>query len=140
MVLEFASTSKVTFAGSGFSALAASCDNIAYLSKLFGVQIISYDKVNQLRHVRYLKDKAHTIEIMKKTKRSEGIVDIKPDIMHMGLLEDGGFTAIISAGSNANLKCEVLLEAMKKYIDGFVPEEVAILRTGILNERGEPML
>ena len=77
---------------------------------------------------------------MKKTKRSEGIVDIKPDIMHMGLVEDGGFTAIISAGSNANLKCEVLLEAMKKYIDGFAPEEVAILRTGILNERGEPML
>lgn len=81
-----------------------------------------------------------TIEILKKTKRSEGIVDIKPDIMHMGLLEDGGFTAIISAGSNANLKCEVLLEAMKKYIDGFAPEEIAILRTGILNERGESML
>ena len=81
-----------------------------------------------------------TIEILKKTKRSEGIVDIKPDIMHMGLIENGGFTAIISAGSNANLKCEVLLEAMKKYIDGFAPEEIAILRTGILNERGEPML
>ena len=82
-----------------------------------------------------------TIEIMKKTKRSEGIVDIKPDIMHMGLMEDDTtFTAIISAGSNANLKCEVLLEAMKKYIDGFSPEQVAILRTGILNERGEPML
>lgn len=81
-----------------------------------------------------------TIEILKKTKRSEGIVDIKPDIMHMGLLEDGGFTAIISAGSNANLKCEVLLEALKKYVDGFAPEEIAILRTGILNERGESML
>ena len=66
MVIEFASTSKITFAGSGISVLAASEANIAYLSKLFSVQLISHDKVNQLRHVKYLKDKAHTIEIMKR--------------------------------------------------------------------------
>lgn len=65
MVYEFASTSKITFAGGGISALAASEANIAYLSKMFSVQIISHDKVNQLRHVRFLKNKAHTIEIMK---------------------------------------------------------------------------
>lgn len=65
MVIEFASTSKITFAGAGFSAMAASVDNIAYFTKLFTVQMISQDKVNQLRHVRFLKDKAHTIEIMK---------------------------------------------------------------------------
>ena len=40
--------------------------NIAYFSKLFAVQMISYDKVNQIRHVRYLKNKAHTIELMKR--------------------------------------------------------------------------
>ena len=34
--------------------------------KLLGVQTISYDKVNQLRHVKYLKNKEHTIEIMKR--------------------------------------------------------------------------
>lgn len=66
LVYEFASTSKVTFAGSGFSVMATSQANIAYLSKLCGVQMISFDKVNQLRHVRYLKDKAHTLEIMKR--------------------------------------------------------------------------
>ena len=66
MVFEFASTSKITFAGAGFSVMATSEANLAYFSKLFGVQTISYDKVNQLRHVRYLKDKAHTIEIMKR--------------------------------------------------------------------------
>ena len=65
MVFEFASTSKITFAGGGISAVAASEENIAYLNKLFSVQMISHDKVNQLRHVRYLKDKANTIEIMK---------------------------------------------------------------------------
>ena len=66
MVYEFASTSKITFAGGGISAMAASEGNIAYLSKLWGVQTISYDKVNQLRHVRYLKDKAHTLTVMKR--------------------------------------------------------------------------
>ena len=65
MVIEFASTSKITFPGGGISVLAASVENIAYFSKLFSAQMISYDKVNQIRHVRYLKDKAHTIELMK---------------------------------------------------------------------------
>ena len=66
MVYEFASTSKVTFAGAGFSAMATSEANIAYFSKLFAIQMISQDKINQIRHVRYLKNKAHTIEIMKR--------------------------------------------------------------------------
>ncbi len=66
MVFEFASTSKITFAGGGVSVMAASEANIAYFTGVFGVQMISYDKVNQLRHVRYLKNKAHTIEIMKR--------------------------------------------------------------------------
>ena len=65
MVYEFASTSKITFAGGGISCMAASEANICYFTGIFGVQMISYDKVNQLRHVRFLKDKAHTLEIMK---------------------------------------------------------------------------
>ena len=66
MVYEFASTSKVTLAGAGFSAMATSEANIAYLSKQFSIQMISYDKVNQVRHVRYLKDKENTLKLMKK--------------------------------------------------------------------------
>lgn len=66
MVYEFASTSKITFAGGGISCMAASVENIEYFTGIFGVQMISYDKVNQLRHVKYLKDKAHTLEIMKR--------------------------------------------------------------------------
>ena len=65
MVYEFASTSKITFAGGGISCMAASVANIHYFTGIFGVQMISYDKVNQIRHVKYLKDKAHTLEIMK---------------------------------------------------------------------------
>lgn len=65
MVFEFASTSKITLAGGGISVMAASEANVAYISKLFAAQMISQDKVNQLRHVRFLKDKKHTLEIMK---------------------------------------------------------------------------
>ncbi len=65
MVFEFASTSKITFAGGGTSCMAASEANINYFTGVFGVQMISYDKVNQLRHVKFLKNKAHTLEIMK---------------------------------------------------------------------------
>ena len=37
-----------------------------YMTGLLGIQSISYDKVNQLRHVKYLQNKAHTLELMKK--------------------------------------------------------------------------
>ena len=66
MVWEFASTSKITLPGAGISVMASSESNIRYISKLMAVQLISYDKVNQLRHVRYLKDKAHTLRIMRR--------------------------------------------------------------------------
>ena len=66
MVFEFASTSKITFAGGGVSCMAASLANIQYFTNVFGVQMISYDKVNQIRHVKYLQNKAHTLEIMKR--------------------------------------------------------------------------
>ncbi len=66
MVYEFASTSKITYPGAGISVMASSAENIKYMVKLLGVQMISYDKVNQLRHVKYLKDKAHTLALMKR--------------------------------------------------------------------------
>ena len=66
MVFEFASTSKITFPGAGISVMATSEANQKYMQKLTGVQTIGYDKVNQLRHVKYLKDKAGTLALMKK--------------------------------------------------------------------------
>ena len=63
MVYIFASTSKISFPGSGVSAIASSEKNIQNILKLMTVQTIGHDKINQLRHVRFFKDidglKAH---------------------------------------------------------------------------------
>lgn len=56
MVFEFASTSKVSFAGAGISAMASSKANLDDARKTMTIQTISYDKINQLRHVRYFKN------------------------------------------------------------------------------------
>ena len=66
MVYEFASTSKVTFPGAGISAMACSEENLRYYQKVLSIRTIGYNKINQLMHVRYLKNKAHTLELMKK--------------------------------------------------------------------------
>ncbi len=66
MVVEFASTSKITFPGAGISVLATSVEQLAHLMKYLGVQMISADKLNQLRHVLYLKDKATTLEVARR--------------------------------------------------------------------------
>lgn len=63
LVYEFASTSKISFAGAGISALASSKANLEDVKKQLTIQTIGFDKLNQLRHVRYYKNldgmKAH---------------------------------------------------------------------------------
>ena len=66
MVLIFASTSKISFAGAGISCIAASLGNLEWGKKSMTIQIISHDKINQLRHVLYFKDLDGIKEHMKK--------------------------------------------------------------------------
>ena len=63
MIYIFGSTNKITFPGAGVAFFAASKENIAFAEKQLSMQAIGYDKLNMLRHVRFLKDidgiKAH---------------------------------------------------------------------------------
>ena len=65
-VFIFGSTSKVTFPGAGIAFMAASVNNVAMIKKQLGIQTIGPDKINQLRHVYYLKDMKGINEQMKK--------------------------------------------------------------------------
>ena len=56
MVYKFGSTAKVTFPGAGISAIATSKANLADMQKQMNAQLISHDKLNQLRHVKYFKN------------------------------------------------------------------------------------
>ena len=65
LVYKFASTSKISFPGSGIAALASSLNNLAEIRKQLAIQTIGHDKVNQLRHVRFFGDIHGMIEHMR---------------------------------------------------------------------------
>jgi DNA-binding transcriptional MocR family regulator len=67
--LVFASTSKITLAGAGLALFAASRDNIKWLLARFTPRTIGPDKINQLRHVRFLKNEAGVLHIMEQHRR-----------------------------------------------------------------------
>ena len=66
MVFAFCSTSKISFSGAGIAAMAASKANLDFVKKSMTIQTIGYDKINQLRHVRYFKDIQGIREHMRK--------------------------------------------------------------------------
>ncbi len=66
LVYKFASTSKISFPGSGIAALASSLNNLEDIKKQLAVQTIGHDKVNQLRHVRFFGDIHGMVEHMRR--------------------------------------------------------------------------
>lgn len=66
IVYIFGSTSKITFPGAGVAVMGTSKNNIDELKKYLGISIISYDKMNQLRHVKFFKTFDGMCEHMKK--------------------------------------------------------------------------
>lgn len=66
IVYMFSSTSKITFPGAGVAFLGASKENINSLKGMLGTSIISYDKMNQLRHVKFFGTFENLLEHMKK--------------------------------------------------------------------------
>lgn len=89
----FASTSKITFAGAGMATLASSPANIAWWQKHVSVRTIGPDKINQLRHVRYLKDRATTEALM---DRHRALLKPKFDAVEAQFAEHLGSLAGVS--------------------------------------------
>lgn len=87
MIYMFFSTSKITFAGSGISAVSSSKANIEYLKENFSISRICYDKLNQLRHVKFLKDLGNIKRIM---RLHAGYIKPKFDIVFRILEENFG--------------------------------------------------
>ncbi|MBO7150773.1 MAG: aminotransferase class I/II-fold pyridoxal phosphate-dependent enzyme [Clostridia bacterium] len=78
-VLYFTSFSKVTYAGGAIAMMAMSDANMKVLLPIQNVRTIGYDKVNQLRHVLFLKDKETTMAHMRK---HSAIVGRKVSLLH----------------------------------------------------------
>lgn len=68
MPILFCSTSKITFPGAGVAAMAASDNNMKVFKERYNYEVISYDKLNMLRHVRYFNDFDGVMEHMQKHK------------------------------------------------------------------------
>ncbi len=62
-VFEFASTSKITYAGAGLAAIATSAANLTWIKKQLTIQTIGPDKINQLRHLKFI-EKAGGVEAL----------------------------------------------------------------------------
>lgn len=66
LVYKFASTSKVSFPGSGIAAIAASQNNLVDIKRQLCIQTIGHDKVNQLRHSRFFGNIHGMVEHMRR--------------------------------------------------------------------------
>lgn len=83
LVYEFCSTSKIIFAGAGLGAVASSKANLDEIRKSLSIMTIGYDKINQLRHVRYFKDidgiarhmKKHAVQMRSKFQAVLEVLD-----------------------------------------------------------------
>lgn len=101
IVYMFGSTSKITFPGAGVAFMGGSKENIDSLKKALGTSIISYDKMNQIRHVRFFGTFENLVEHMKKhtavlAPRFNAVVDmLEKEIAPLGIgswvKPDGGY-------------------------------------------------
>ncbi len=91
IVLQFASSSKITFSGAGVAVISASENNLNQIKKLVGMQTIGYDKVNQLRHCLFFKDANGVYEHMKKhakiiKPKFQAVIDaLEKEIIPLGI-------------------------------------------------------
>lgn len=109
-VYMFGSTNKITFPGAGVSFFAASRENVDFTAKQISHQAISWDKLNMLRHVRFLKDMENIHTHMAKhaellRPRFDVVIDaLSKELMPLGIgsfcKPDGGYFVTYQAPEN----------------------------------------
>ena len=101
MIIEVASTSKISYPGAGVACLVSSVNNVKEILKRLTIQSISYDKVNMLRHVKFFKNADGIKEHMKlhakilKPKFDAVLDTLNADLDGLGIAEwnvpNGGY-------------------------------------------------
>jgi len=91
IIFYFASTSKISFPGSGVAIFAASENNIKQIKAIMSAQTIGFDKINQIRHVKYFKN-AENIRLH--MKKLAGVIKPKFDIVQNTLSKELGDNGI----------------------------------------------
>ncbi|MBR7164608.1 MAG: TIGR03936 family radical SAM-associated protein [Clostridia bacterium] len=124
------------------------CEKIPGTKKLSDIRFAEYrvtvvcDPVDPEKFSEFMSRPSVVVE--KKTKRKTEECDILPDIHALsvcGITDDGlMLTMTLSAGPSANLKPDLVLTAMEKYIEGFNPKDYDIHRAKILSDAGLPLL
>ncbi|MGN1432659.1 MAG: aminotransferase class I/II-fold pyridoxal phosphate-dependent enzyme [Ruminococcus sp.] len=128
MPILFGSTSKITFPGAGVAAMAASDNNMKVFKERYNYEVISYDKLNMLRHVRYFKDFDGVMEHMQKHK---AVLKPKFDIV-LNALDSNLKPAGIGEWTNPNggyfVSIDVLSGTAKRVVQ--LCKEAGVVMTG----------
>lgn len=124
----FFSTSKITFPGSGIALTASGCGNIKELKKHMAAQIISYDKINQLRHVKYFKTaeniRAHMDKLAEKLRPKFDLVKEKL----ADQIGDSGFAVWSNPNGGYFVSLDTLPGCAKRTVS--LAKEAGVILTG----------
>lgn len=128
MFIEFCSTSKVTFPGSGVACMAASKNNMKILVDRYKYQTIGADKINMLRHVKFFGDANGMMEHMKKHKE---ILKPRFELVVKKLSEklaDKGIASWCNPNGGYFVSCDVYEGTAKRVVE--LCKEAGVVLTG----------
>ncbi|MEE0913215.1 MAG: aminotransferase class I/II-fold pyridoxal phosphate-dependent enzyme [Ruminococcus sp.] len=128
MVITFCSTSKITFPGAGVAAMASSENNMKVFLNRYNYEVISYDKINMLRHIKYFKNFDGIMAHMQKHK---AILAPKFEIVINTLneqIKEAGFAQWTDPNGGYFISIDVLPGTAKRVVQ--LCKEAGVVLTG----------